>query len=474
MIDDLLPRLRATPDDPAFVGRRGVRVTRGELADRALAVAAAPARAAASRTATRSRSPYARVRRRSPWCWPPAAAAAGRAGRPGGPARPADRAAAGRRGEGRRHRPAGAGRGRLGRAAGPPGRAAPGPARRDRPGARAPAPAPRRAAPPTAPATATPRRWSSSPPAPPATRAPSCTRPPRSRRARAGHRPRRRRGRGDRWSASTFFAMAPALLAGAPVATRARPPHRSRRCAPQLTYVTPPQARDLLDAGTRFTGRVFAGSAPVSARLLERLRDAGSPAGVGGLRPDRGVPGRRRRGAHQGGLRRGRRRGRPGRRPRARHDRAHRRRPARCSWPGAGAAARYLGGAAARRGARPATAATVDGRRRGVVLHGRLKDMVLRGAENIYPGLHEPSLQVPGVAQALLVGVPGDDLDERLVLVVEPEPGRLRGRGPPAPARPGRRPRRRPGPDDVVVARIPTQRPVAQARPRRDRRGCVT
>jgi acyl-CoA synthetase (AMP-forming)/AMP-acid ligase II len=58
-----------------------------------------------------------------------------------------------------------------------------------------------------------------------------------------------------------------------------------------------------------------------------------------------------------------------------------------------------------------------------VVLAGRCKDMVLRGAENHYPGLHEPALHVEGVEVALLVGVPAADGDERLVAVVQPRAG---------------------------------------------------
>lgn len=60
-----------------------------------------------------------------------------------------------------------------------------------------------------------------------------------------------------------------------------------------------------------------------------------------------------------------------------------------------------------------------DGR---IVLEGRHKDMVLRHAENIYPGLYEPGLHVPGVELALLVGVPAGDGDESLVAVVQPTP----------------------------------------------------
>ncbi|MFB9311673.1 AMP-binding protein [Nocardioides plantarum] len=249
---------------------------------------------------------------------------------------------------------------------------------------------------------------------------------------------------------STFFAMAPALLAGAPVATRARR-RTIEALAPQLTYVTPPQARDLLADGTRLTGRVFAGSAPVSARLLERLTDAGAQQAWGVYAMTEAFPvaavDSRAKAAYvrEGGpgdlvgdLV-------PGMTARADAD-------GQVVVAGAGTAARYLGGppldevATGDRG-------TVSGRR--VVLHGRLKDMVLRGAENIYPGLHEPSLQVPGVAQALLVGVPGHDLDERLVLVVEPEPGvteadvRRLLRAPVAALGRAR-------PDEVVVAPIPT------------------
>jgi acyl-CoA synthetase (AMP-forming)/AMP-acid ligase II len=80
--------------------------------------------------------------------------------------------------------------------------------------------------------------------------------------------------------------------------------------------------------------------------------------------------------------------------------------------------------------------------------------MVLRRAENVYPGLYEPSLHVPGVALAVLVGVPAGDGDERLVAVVEPAPGADRRRIGAA----LRTPLARMGaarPDAVVFARIP-------------------
>lgn len=57
-----------------------------------------------------------------------------------------------------------------------------------------------------------------------------------------------------------------------------------------------------------------------------------------------------------------------------------------------------------------------DGR---IVLVGRNRDMIIRGTVNIYPGLFEPRLRdLPGVADAVLVGVPVPDGDERVVLVV--------------------------------------------------------
>lgn len=62
------------------------------------------------------------------------------------------------------------------------------------------------------------------------------------------------------------------------------------------------------------------------------------------------------------------------------------------------------------------------------MLAGRCKDMVLRRAENIYPGLYEPALHLPDVELAVLVGVPAGDGDERLVALVQPLPGADRRR----------------------------------------------
>lgn len=68
----------------------------------------------------------------------------------------------------------------------------------------------------------------------------------------------------------------------------------------------------------------------------------------------------------------------------------------------------------------------LDGGR--IVLVGRAKDMIIRGSVNIYPGLHEPLItRLPGVAAALLLGVPDAIGDERVVLVLEPTDGAAPG-----------------------------------------------
>ncbi|WP_460747905.1 class I adenylate-forming enzyme family protein [Myceligenerans cantabricum] len=60
--------------------------------------------------------------------------------------------------------------------------------------------------------------------------------------------------------------------------------------------------------------------------------------------------------------------------------------------------------------------ADADGR---LVLVGRTRDMIIRGTVNIYPGLFEPLIRaLPGVGEALMVGIPRDDGDERLALVL--------------------------------------------------------
>ncbi len=73
-----------------------------------------------------------------------------------------------------------------------------------------------------------------------------------------------------------------------------------------------------------------------------------------------------------------------------------------------------------------------DGR---IVLLGRKKDMIIRGAYNIYPSLYEGKIaEIPGVARCALVGVWDERVgDERVVLALEPtaaetNPARLKRR----------------------------------------------
>jgi acyl-CoA synthetase (AMP-forming)/AMP-acid ligase II len=221
-----------------------------------------------------------------------------------------------------------------------------------------------------------------------------------------------------------LFVLVPALAAGAPVALPARSgrgvARQLRQFRPQATYLTPPELRSALAARARFTGQVWSGSAPVSATLLNRVRQAGAaqawgvyalselfPAAVveateksafdgpGDLAGEL-VPGVAARVDPSGQL----------------------------LLSGPGACDRYLGEQARRWVATGDVARLEAGRDRPrVVLAGRCKDMILRGAYNIYPGLYEPALHVPGVSLAVLVGGPAPDGDERLGAVVELDPG---------------------------------------------------
>lgn len=216
-----------------------------------------------------------------------------------------------------------------------------------------------------------------------------------------------------------FFVLVPALTAGAPVALPARRPALLRRqlgrLRPQASYLTPPQLRAALAAGARFTGAVYSGSAPVSAGLLGRVRRAGADTAWGvyaltEMFPAAAVEQRDKAGYDGDGDLVGE----PLPGVRARIDAT-----GQLLLAGPGAADRYLGEQPLEEVA-TGDAARLDGSR--IVLAGRLKDMILRGAVNIYPGLYEPALHVPGVSLALLVGVPAGDGDERVVAVVEPEP----------------------------------------------------
>ncbi|MEV6399490.1 class I adenylate-forming enzyme family protein, partial [Streptomyces sp. NPDC051907] len=223
----------------------------------------------------------------------------------------------------------------------------------------------------------------------------------------------------------TFFVLVPALAQGAPVALPARSPkvlsRQLGRLRPQGTYLTPPQLRDALRAGARFTGRVWTGSAPASAELLNRVRAAGAAEAWGvyaltELFPAAAVESRE-KAAYDG---EGDLVGAPMPGVEAKTDPG-----GELLATGPAARDRYLGEDPdpwVRTGDR----AHLDGLGR-IVLAGRCKDMVLRRAENIYPGLYEPALQLPGVELAVLVGVPAGDGDEQLVAVVQPQPGRSEG-----------------------------------------------
>ncbi|HEY8534500.1 MAG TPA: class I adenylate-forming enzyme family protein [Micromonospora sp.] len=216
-----------------------------------------------------------------------------------------------------------------------------------------------------------------------------------------------------------FFVLVPALTSGAPVALPARSPRRLARqiarLRPQATYLTPPQLRELLAERPRLTGRVYSGSAPVSATLLTRLKRAGASEAWGvyaltELFPAAAVE-EAEKSAFTGD---GDLVGAPLPGVRVRVDDA-----GQVLLTGPNLSHRYLGEPPHDWVATGDVGRVDNGR---LILAGRCKDMILRGAYNIYPGLYEPALHVPGVNLAVLVGVPADDGDERLVALVEPEP----------------------------------------------------
>ncbi|MGW0776463.1 class I adenylate-forming enzyme family protein [Streptomyces sp. NPDC002835] len=249
----------------------------------------------------------------------------------------------------------------------------------------------------------------------------------------------------------TFFVLVPSLAQGAPVALPARSPkilaRQLQRLRPQGTYLTPPQLRGALNAGARFTGRVWTGSAPAGAELLGRTRAAGATEAWGvyaltELFPAAAVESRD-KAAYEGA---GDLVGAPLPGVEARTE------AGQLLLSGPAARDRYLGEDPdpwVRTGDR----AHLDASGR-IVLEGRCKDMVLRRAENIYPGLYEPSLHVPGVELAVLVGVPAGDGDERLVAVVQPRPGHDEARLRAALAGPLRR-MGSARPDALIFANVP-------------------
>ncbi|MFF9011498.1 class I adenylate-forming enzyme family protein [Streptomyces sp. NPDC014870] len=250
----------------------------------------------------------------------------------------------------------------------------------------------------------------------------------------------------------TFFVLVPSLASGAPVALPARSPRvlarQLRRLAPQATYLTPPQLRAALAADARFHGRVWTGSAPASAELLTRVRRAGACEAWGVYALTELFPAAAVEQAEKAAFT-------------GEGDLVGAPLPGVEARPGPGGEVLLAGPAARDRylGEEPEPWVRTGDRGRldeagRIVLAGRCKDMVLRRAENIYPGLYEPALHVPGVELALLVGVPAGDGDERLVAVVQPhheaDPARVRA------ALAG--PLRRMGtarPDALVLADIP-------------------
>ncbi|MFI1018755.1 AMP-binding protein [Streptomyces sp. NPDC020965] len=218
----------------------------------------------------------------------------------------------------------------------------------------------------------------------------------------------------------TFFVLVPSLASGAPVALPARSPRvlarQLRRLAPRSTYLTPPQLRAALAEGARFTGRVWTGSAPASAGLLTRVRAAGAEEAWGVYALTELFPAAAVEAAEKAAFT-------------GDGDLVGVPLPGVGAEVGAGGELLLWGPAARHRylGQQPRPWVATGDRARieegGIVLEGRCKDMVLRGAENIYPGLYEPSLHVPGVELAVLVGVAADDGDERLAAVVQPVRG---------------------------------------------------
>ncbi|GIF17646.1 acyl-CoA synthetase (AMP-forming)/AMP-acid ligase II [Actinoplanes tereljensis] len=216
----------------------------------------------------------------------------------------------------------------------------------------------------------------------------------------------------------TFFVLLPSLASGAPVALPARRGlgRQIRTLQPQATYLTPPQLRAALAARVRFTGRVYSGSAPISAALLQAVRAAGAAEAWGVYALTEVFPAAAVESAAKSAYT-------------GSGDLVGELLPGVTASVSAGgelllsgptAASRYLGEEPFDQVATGDQGRVEDGR---VILGGRLKDMILRRAENIYPGLYEPSLHVPGVELALLVGVPTPDGDERVVAVIQPATG---------------------------------------------------
>ena len=218
-----------------------------------------------------------------------------------------------------------------------------------------------------------------------------------------------------------FFVMAPALLAGATVIRPGRSASQIQRILtrrrPDLTYLTPPQLREQLRRETPLTGTVITGSAPASARLLGQAIGAGASRAISVYALTEAFPvaavDAEAKVAFENAGGRGDLLGHPVDGISTSVDNS-----GQLLVSGPNVSPRYLGAAPTDE---VATGDLVDIGEHGLVLRGRSKDMILRRAENIYPGLYENSLHQPGVALAVLVGVAQADGDERVVACIELE-----------------------------------------------------
>jgi acyl-CoA synthetase (AMP-forming)/AMP-acid ligase II len=222
-----------------------------------------------------------------------------------------------------------------------------------------------------------------------------------------------------------FFVLLPALCAGACVhvldASSARAAQEIAEMRPEVTYLTPTVLREVLDAGRGpFTGRVYTGSAPISTTLLTRAKAAGFTQAwdvyalteafpVAAVEeaekraweqanPDAGI--------YLGALA-------PGVSGRTSND-------GELQLSGGNIARAYLGADGTRHGIEWLSTGDL-GRieNGGVVLAGRIKDMFITRAENIYPSLYEPRFRIDGVRDAVLVGLGPNADDQTPVLVVQ-------------------------------------------------------
>ncbi|MBU6213059.1 MAG: acyl--CoA ligase [Actinomycetales bacterium] len=227
---------------------------------------------------------------------------------------------------------------------------------------------------------------------------------------------------GDEVLAGTFFAVLPATLAGARVALPSRNVRRrsAQAATADAVYLTPPELRALLDVGAHFRGaRIFSGSAPVTHALLQRLRASGAEQAWGVYALTEMLPVAAVEADEKSawvGSRPGDLLGHllPGVEARITADRV-------IEVRGPMMASRYLGSAPMDWVHTGDLGSLTDSLQ--LVMHGRAKDMILRRAENIYPGLYEPAWHIAGVRTAVLIGVPDSDSDELVVAVIEPEPG---------------------------------------------------